>query len=98
MAAVALFTKRFDCAYVDTLIAVNSADATGRLSERYLDPEQQARERARMPPYEHPVIRVHPDTGRKQIFVSESYTTSIKGVSRNALVDTGSITASHMGR
>jgi taurine dioxygenase len=68
--------------YVDTLIAVNSADATGHLAERYLDPEQQAQERARMPPYEHPVIRVHPETGRKQIFVSESYTVYIKGVSR----------------
>jgi taurine dioxygenase len=71
-------------AYLDTLIAVNSADATGHLAERYLDPEQQAQERARMPPYEHPVIRVHPETGRKQIFVSESYTVYIKGVSRTA--------------
>lgn len=69
-------------AYLDTLIAVNSADATGHLAERYLDREQQARERARMPPFEHPVIRVHPETGRKQIFVSESYTAYIKGVSR----------------
>ena len=69
-------------AYLDTLTAVNSADATGHLAERYLDPEAQARERARMPPYEHPVIRVHPETGRKQIFVSESYTAYIKGVSR----------------
>lgn len=69
-------------AYLDTLIAVNSADATGHLAERYLDPEQQARERARMPPYEHPVIRTHQETGRKQIFVSESYTAYIKGVSR----------------
>jgi taurine dioxygenase len=69
-------------AYVDTLVAVNSADATGHLAERYLDPEQQARERARMPPYEHPVIRVHPETGRRQIFVNESYTAYIKGVSR----------------
>jgi taurine dioxygenase len=69
-------------AYLDTLIAINSADATGHLAERYLDPEQQARERARMPPFEHPVVRVHPETGRKQIFVSESYTAYIKGVSR----------------
>lgn len=81
----ALAYERLDplfAAYLDTLIAVNSADATGHLAERYLDPEQQARERARMPPYEHPVIRVHPETGRKQIFVSESYTAYIKGVSR----------------
>ncbi len=69
-------------AYLDTLIAVNSADATGHLAERYLDPAQQAQERAKMPPYEHPVIRVHSETGRKQIFVSESYTAYIKGVSR----------------
>lgn len=69
-------------AYLDTLTAVHSADATGHLAERYLDPEQQARERARMPPYEHPVIRVHPETGARQIFVNESYTAYIKGVSR----------------
>jgi len=69
-------------AYLDTLIAIDSADATGHLAERYLDPEQQARERAKMPPYEHPVIRVHPETGKKQIVVNESYTAYIKGVSR----------------
>jgi taurine dioxygenase len=69
-------------AYLDTLISVNSADATGHLAERYHDPEQQARERAKMPPYEHPVIRVHPETGKKQIFVNESYTAYIKSVSR----------------
>lgn len=33
--------------------------------------------RAANPPVTHPVIRVHPETGRKGIFVSESFTTHI---------------------
>jgi taurine dioxygenase len=68
--------------YLDTLTAVSSADATGHLAERYLDPEELARERFKLPPFEAPVIRVHPETGKKQIFVNESYTAYIKGVSR----------------
>ena len=69
-------------AYLDTLIVVNSGDATGHLGERYDDPEELARERAKLPPFEEHVIRVHPQTGRKQIYVNESYTVYIKGVSR----------------
>ena len=36
--------------------------------------------RAANPPVEHPVIRVHPETGRKGIFVSEAFTTRIVGL------------------
>ena len=35
-----------------------------------------------MPPFEMPLVRVHPATGRKWIAVNESYAGYIKGVSR----------------
>ncbi|AGZ43148.1 TauD/TfdA dioxygenase family protein [Actinoplanes friuliensis] len=35
----------------------------------------------RLDPVEHPVIRVHPETGRKGIFVNPGFTSHIKGVS-----------------
>jgi taurine dioxygenase len=35
-----------------------------------------------MPPFEMPLVRIHPVTGRKWIAVNESYAAYIKGVSR----------------
>lgn len=69
-------------AYLDTLMAVSSAEATGHLAQRYSDPDELARQRAKLPPIVVPVIRRHPVTGKKQIFVNESYTAYIEGVSR----------------
>jgi taurine dioxygenase len=35
-----------------------------------------------LPPAEHPVIRTHPVTGKKGLFINEGYTTRILGVDR----------------
>lgn len=67
--------------YLETLTAIQNYDAQGFLTYAYgHDPEALAAQRALYPPIETPVIRLHPETGRKQIFVTELYTTRIVGL------------------
>jgi taurine dioxygenase len=68
--------------YLDSLKVIQSPDATGHITDRYLDPEEAAQARLRMPPFELPLVRVHPETGRKWIAINESYVCYIKGVGR----------------
>jgi taurine dioxygenase len=77
-------------AYLETLSAVHDADTMGYLTLAYHDLEARAEQRRKYPPIEVPLIRTHPETGRKQIFVNELYTHRILGVSRRtsqALLD-----------
>lgn len=69
-------------AYIETLTAVHYWDATGHIADRFQDADEAARQRGLAAPIETSLVRVHPDTGRKQLFVNESYTTYIKHVSR----------------
>jgi taurine dioxygenase len=48
----------------------------------YLDPEKIAARRRKSPPVAHPVVRVHPDTGRKALYVSEAVTSHFVGMTR----------------
>lgn len=76
--------------YLETLTAIHDVETQGYLTLAYHDLAQRAAEREKHPPIEVPLIRVHPETGRKQIFVNELYTLRILGVTRRtsqALLD-----------
>jgi len=63
---------------VDGLDAIH--DMTVARHSRGRDPADLAEVRKRNPPVAHPMVRVHPETGRKALYVSEMTTTGIVGL------------------
>lgn len=68
---------------IDGLRAVHSYEARNKAQQAVTGaarPGLSEAQRSAVPPVEHPVVRVHPDSERKAVFVNEGFTTHIVGV------------------
>lgn len=64
---------------VDPLVAVHDA---GRTFDRFRDDSDGGARVAAMPPVRHPVVREHPETRERGLFVNPVFTSHIEGLSR----------------
>jgi alpha-ketoglutarate-dependent taurine dioxygenase len=67
-------------ALIDPLVAVHDANATFNRF-RAEDPTGEQRAKlSRLEPARHPVVRVHPETGERGLFVNDTFTAAIDGL------------------
>jgi taurine dioxygenase len=66
----------------DRLAGLRSVNSIAKLSQFPGYDERVASVEAQWPPVEHPVVRTHPDTGRRSVFVNQMTATGIAGLER----------------
>ena len=72
-------------AYIENLKAVHDWETPEVLAAIKSSNDAEARYkrmRDKYPPFEQPIVRVHPGTGKKVLFVNQLYTTRIVGLGR----------------
>jgi taurine dioxygenase len=64
--------------FCDDLVAVHYSPHYARVVEQGGGNTWHGRKLEQLPPVEHPVVRVHPETGRRNLFVNPGFTVGIK--------------------
>lgn len=68
--------------YLDTLTIIQNGDQMGLISMSYPNAERLLQARSEAPPIEAPLVRVHPETGARQLYACELYSQRVLGVPR----------------
>ena len=71
--------------FVDGLTAIHNivSSMPADFMEQDWAPKQLERLQEVTPPVEHPVVRTHPETGRRCLFVNRNFTSHLKGLHRS---------------